>query len=1036
MKKIRLLISCVLSVAALFCGFASQGQTITTIAGSTIIGGGPPPPPPTEGVAATASTTYEPYGMAQDASGNLYFADYQYNMIRKIDHTTGIISLVAGNGTRGYAGDGGLANAATCELNQPKGVALDDTGNIYISDYGNNRVRMINHTTGIITTIAGTGSAATPYGDLGPASAAHINPNGIVVGPPPPGLPGAGVTIYVSDGTGGNYVVHAITYIPPPFFGAYAISTVAGSAATGTPPWGDGAAATAANLNSPRGLALDNSGNLYIADMNHNLIRMVSATTGNISTVVGNDLAGTAGFGGDGGAATAAACKINAPTGVAVDGSGNLYIADVGNDLIRYVTGGNISTIAGVLATTGTSPYGDGGAALLGNLSAPVSVLLDNQTGSTGNYYISDEMHDRIRYVNVSVSASGPPTFTGGSPQTLVVCENSTANSLNSLLQVAESTTGLTLNWSVATPPTHGGTLTATYSTTSTGSSITPTGLSYTPPTGFSGTDAFKIQVSNGTSTATTTINVTVNPIPPVASIGSTATSVCVGSTITLTETTTGGVWAAANADARVAGGTVTGVAGGTDEIYYIVSNSCGSDSARVAITVNSSAAPSVSITSSLGTTTCGVPGTFTATAVNGGPTPAFQWSVNGTPVTGATLPSYTYIPSAGDVVSVQLTSDAPCVTVATATATITMSGGTSIVPTINIATGLASDTLCIGIPITLTSVITNGGSAPVYSWTVNGISSGSGTTLVYTPSATSEGDIIVCRLTSSIPCAIPSSVLSNDIIIHIRSAATSSVNITANPGSAVCTGTMVTFVATETGGGSDPTLRWSRAGINVATGPSYACVPDDGDAVYCTMHSSIACTPTDSVNSNVINMRVSVPLTPTVTIVSNITSTGLYGTIEFVATVTSATLTPSYQWYVNGVAVPGAVSSVYVLNGNLSASYIVNCVVGSGDGCNLSGTSNDISVSFGLGVKSTAASNTEMKLVPNPNKGVFSLTLQSDNNEQADVVITNILGEKVKTLSITTNNTTEITIDEAPGIYILTATTSGGRFEAKVMVN
>jgi hypothetical protein len=1051
MKKIRLLISCVLSVAALFCGFASQGQIISTIAGSTVVGGGgPPPPPPTEGVAATASTLNEPYGMAQDASGNLYFADYQNSLIRMVNYTTGIISIVAGNGTPGYAGDGGLANAAACEIDQPKGVALDPMGNIYISDYGNDVVRMINHTTGIISTIAGIHLMdAAPYGVPGPATAAHINPNGIVVGPAI--APSTNPVIYFSNGyinamgTVTNYSIYAITNI----FGAYVIEPVAGNGAAGTPPYGDGGPASAANLDAPRGLAIDGSGNLYIADMSHNLIRKVSGiSTGaaTITTVVGNDLAGTAGDAGNGGVATAAACEISAPTGVAVDGSGNLYVTDVGSDFgmtatwndIRYVafSTGIISTIADASGTTGASPYGDGGSALAANLFAPVSVLLDNQTGSAGNYYISDEEDDRIRYVNVSASAGSPPTFTGGSPQPLVVCENSAATSLNTLLEVGETTTGLTLTWSVATPPAHGGTLTAAYSTTSTGSSITPTGLSYTPPTGFSGTDAFKIQVSNGTSTATTTINVTVNPLAAVASIGGTVTNVCVGLNITLTDATTGGVWAAANANARVTGGTVTGLAGGADEIYYIVSNSCGPDSARLAITVNPSVTPSVSLTSTLGTTTCGVPGTFAATPVGGGPTPAYQWSVNGAAVTGATLPSYTYVPVAGDVVSVELISDAPCAATTTATATITMSGGSSILPTINIATGLAGDTLCIGVPITLTSAITNGGSSPTYNWTLNGVSSGSGSTFLYTPTAASEGDIIVCELTSSIPCAIPSSVLSNDIIIHIRSAATSSVNITSNPGSVVCEGTTVTFAATETGGGSEPVLRWSRAGINVATGPSYTCVPDNGDAVYCTMHSSIACSPSDSVNSNVINMRASVPLIPAVTITSNITSTGLYGTIEFIADVTSATLTPVYQWYVNGEAVPGAVSSVYVLNGNLSASYIVNCVVGSGDGCNLNGTSNDISVSFGLSVKSTGASTTEMKLMPNPNKGVFSLTLQSDNTEQADVVITNILGEQVKTLSITTNNTIDISLDQAPGIYILTATTSEGRFEAKVMVN
>jgi len=1015
MKKIRLLISCALSVSALFCNSVTQGQTITTVAGYTPPPG--PPPGPTEGVAATASTLRTPYGMAKDASGNLYICDDGNNMVRKVD-ASGNITVVAGNpGAAGDAGDGGPATAAACKLNTPTGVAVDSAGNIYICDAGNNQVRMVIAATGIITTIAGSTVGTAGFsGDLGPATAAKLsNPRGIFVYP-------NGKLIYFSDGT--NNRIRAIANI----FGGYYINTIAGNTAAGYA--GDGSAATSATvqLSSPRGLTVNRAtGNLYIADMNNDCIRMIDSMTGIITTVAG--IGTMAGYTADG--VPAITSKLNLPTGIAVDASGDMYIADVSNNRIRYVNStGTISTIVDATGTTGATPFGDGGPATAANLSAPTAVTLD---GTSGNYYISDQTHNLVRYV--SISSSTPPSFTGGSPQTLTVCENSGATSINSLLQVGETTTGLTLTWSTATGPTHG-TLAVAYSTTSTGSAITPTGLTYTPNTGYSGVDNFIVQVSNGASTATTTINVTVNPLPAVASIGGTTTSVCVGATMTLTDATTGGGWAAANTNASVAGGTVTGSAAGADVIYYIASNSCGADSAFLPITINPTAAPSVSISSTLGTSTCGVAGTFTAMPVNGGTAPAYQWSVNGTAVVGATLPSYTYIPVAGDVVKVVLTSNAPCITVTTASASITMSGGSSVVPTINISTGIG-DTLCVGVPITLTSSITNGGSAPTYNWTVNGVSSGTGNTFPYVTTPLSEGDVIVCTLTSSIPCAIPSTVTSSNITIHLRTASTATLNITASPGSAVCIGTSITFTSTETGGGSDPFLRWSRAGRNVATGPYYICTPDSGDVVYCTMHSSIACSPTDSVNSNVITMSVSVPLTPVVTITSTRSLTGLFQPVTFIATVTSGTPTPVYQWYVNGVAVPGAASSIFVYSANLIGHDVISCTVGSGDGCNMSGFSNDLTIEVApVGVRLLTSSATALKLVPNPNKGVFNMTLVSDNNEQADVVITNILGEKVKEFNIATNNTAEIKLDQAPGIYILSATTSEGTVEAKVMIN
>ena len=208
-----------------------------------------------------------PFGVALDDAGNLYIADRDDPRIRKVD-AGGTITTVAGIRTRGFSGDGGPATSA--QINSPRGVALDGAGNLYIVDTGNNRIRKVD-TSGIITTVAGTGDAGFS---------------------------------------------------------------------------GDGGPATSARLSGPRGVALDDAGNLYIADRDNNRIRKVD-TSGTITTVAGT---GDAGFSGDGGPALSA--TLNGPSGVALDGAGNLYIAEFGNSRIRKVdTSGTITTVAGTGST-------------------------------------------------------------------------------------------------------------------------------------------------------------------------------------------------------------------------------------------------------------------------------------------------------------------------------------------------------------------------------------------------------------------------------------------------------------------------------------------------------------------------------------------------------------------------------------------------------------------------------------------------------------------------------------------------------------
>jgi sugar lactone lactonase YvrE len=372
--------------------------TITTVAGNGSYGYSG------DGGAATSAELNGPNGVAVDGSGNLYIADSHNSRIRKVN-TAGIITTVAGNGSEGYSGDGGAATSA--QLCDPSGVALDAGGDLYIADSCNNRIREV-VPGGNITTVAGTGSIGYS-GDGGAAAIAQLwNPEGVAVD--------TSGNLYVADS--GNARIREVKV-------AGTITTIVGGGLN------DGGLSVFGLLNQPSGVAQDSAGNTYVADTSNNRVRKISAS-GNITTVAGT---GAAGFGGDGSAATHA--QLNAPRGLALDGGGNLYIADSNNSRIRKVnTSGIITTVAGTeigtpvglavsssgnlyisdisqevvrkVATSGTittvagnGSYGysgDGGAATSAELNGPYGVAVDG----SGNLYIADSYNYRIRKVNTS----------------------------------------------------------------------------------------------------------------------------------------------------------------------------------------------------------------------------------------------------------------------------------------------------------------------------------------------------------------------------------------------------------------------------------------------------------------------------------------------------------------------------------------------------------------------------------------------------------------------------------------------------------
>jgi trimeric autotransporter adhesin len=353
-----------------------------------------------DGASATSAALY-PNGMAMDSSGNIYIADGS-ERIRKITASTWIISTIAGNGTAGYSGDGGAATSA--ELNYPLSVAVDGSGNVYIADTDNYRIRKVTASTGKISTIAGNGISGFS-GDGGPGTSAEISY----------------VSGIASDSSGRVFLADNDNCVVREVNTSGVIQTVAGNHAKGCGFSGDDGAATSAQLDYPNGVAVDSSENMYIADRSNLRIRKATLE-GNINTVAGN---GTVSYAA--GAGTEAA--FYSPGSATSDASGNIYIADTNNCVIRKVSAetGEVSTIAGIPTTnpldppTNCSYSGDGEPATRATLNGPSKAIAD----SSGNVYIADTANCRIRRVAASsgdittVAGTGGCSYSGdGGPAT------------------------------------------------------------------------------------------------------------------------------------------------------------------------------------------------------------------------------------------------------------------------------------------------------------------------------------------------------------------------------------------------------------------------------------------------------------------------------------------------------------------------------------------------------------------------------------------------------------------------------------------
>ena len=331
-------------------------QTINTVVGNGIatFGGDSGP--------ATSASIHSNTAVHFDSIGNMFIADAANNRIRKVN-TSGIITTVAGTGIAGSGGDAGPATNA--QLNNPSDVAFDAAGNMYITDYLNNRIRKVD-ASGTITTIAGTGTSGAT-GDGGPATAAKLfHPQSLIID-------ASGKLFFCDEGNDRVRMINT----------SGIILLYAGSGTSGV---GDGGPATNATLSRPGGITINHFGSIVFSDAQHNRIREVNAS-GIISTIAGT---GSAGFSGDSGPATAA--KINQPSSLCIDNVGNIFLADGNNNRVRKIdTFGNISTVAG----NGSAGFsGDSGPATAASLHGPSGLCIENFS-----LYIGDATNNRVRSV-------------------------------------------------------------------------------------------------------------------------------------------------------------------------------------------------------------------------------------------------------------------------------------------------------------------------------------------------------------------------------------------------------------------------------------------------------------------------------------------------------------------------------------------------------------------------------------------------------------------------------------------------------------
>lgn len=539
-----------------------------------------------------------------------------------------------------------------------------------------------------------------------------------------------------------------------------------------------------------------------------------------------------------------------------------------------------------------------------------------------------------------------------------------------------------------------------------------------------SGVSAGTATITNVGGTCTVTKVITINPNPtPLA-----ATNICATNTVTLTSTPAGGTWvtAAPGVATISSGGVVTGIAAGTTAVTYTLPTTCRTISA---ITVN---ANPIVYTVSGGGSYCasgsGLPVNLSSsnTGINyllyNGAT-----LVTTRPGTGSAI-TYPSITPAGTYTVLAVNPVTGCSSAMSGSATISVDP--PVTPSVSITS--PATTFCTGTPATFNATPVNGGLTPTYQWYVNGIATGTGTSYSFTPSS---GDVVSVTLYPGGICTLPDTA-TDDVTLTVLPLTTPSVSISSAPASPLCAGTTVTMSATSVNGGSAPSYRWNKNGINVATGSTYSYAPNDGDNIYCVLTSNYVCRSSDTAVSSTITLNtVASASLPVVNIIASPGTTVPAGTTVTLLAAVTASAPVSYQWILNGSAIGGATTASYTSN-TFANGDIVTCQVTNMDICNRF-TLKSVVISNSTTGLSTTSTEPKVIIAPNPASSYINVIAANISTNSIQAIFTDVAGKVVKTVIVNSNNGTvqdriDIT-DINAGFYLVTLSADGAKWTTKL---